>query len=163
MDVNPYWEVEPVLLSCAPDPHVFDQLCQAAVLYIKLHALRYNPDASAEASLAIHHWIGEDSQRQAAYDRVRKVLYHKGDWLDAAVRRHPTRFAGNPVKRWLSYGPAGGHGLASGIRSFWVAGNGNLPALDKVGRMAWPDVVSLLFAFLLLLPMIYFLAVPIGN
>lgn len=113
---------------------------QAAILYIKFRTLRSNSAASIEISAAIHHWMGRDARRQAAYDRARNVLYGKGGLqprMKAAYRITPE-----------VVGPA------------LLPGSG---APDKPASLGWTDVALLLLAFLLLLPMIYFLAVPVGS
>lgn len=113
---------------------------QAAEFYIKLRVLQSNPDATAEVSATIYQWIGKDPQRQAAYDRVRKVLYQKGGSQPATI--HPI----NPS-----------------ITGSRLATSGTAPDFDQPASLGWPDIVLLVFVFLLLLPMIYFLAVPVGQ
>lgn len=110
---------------------------QAAALYLRLRTLRNNSAATAEASAAIHHWIGSDSLRHDVYERVRMVLYHQ---------RKP-------------------RSSLRDVDVFADAIPGLSPKEYSSGRRTtptWTDVALLLLVFLLLLPLIYFLAVPAG-
>lgn len=114
---------------------------QATRLYIKLRAFRNNPIIATETCAAIHQWIGKNPLRQAAYDQVRRVWCRKGEY-----EAEPHAGVGASIQ-------SAGLGMPSPRY---------MQPLNKPASLGWPDVVLLVFVFLLLLPIIYFLSVPAG-
>lgn len=114
------------------DISVDDIQCQAATLYLKLRTLNENPAATVETSAAIHHWIGDSLLRRDIYHQARKVLYHNN-----VSRAQP--FSG---------------------RAGYIASTANRFPDGRPIKTSWTDIALLLLVFLLLLPLIYFLATP---